>query len=95
MIQTHSRLAGLGVFSALIAWAQPKPARQIAQQVFPSVVLVVMQDGSGQPTSVGSGFVLRDGLVVTNRHVIAGAASGFVRFVDKSTKFEIAWGALR
>jgi S1-C subfamily serine protease len=90
MIKAHSRIAVLGVFSAMIASAQPKPARQIARQAFPSVVLVVMQDGSGQPTSLGSGFVLRDGLVVTNRHVIAGAVSGFVRFVDKSAKFEIA-----
>jgi S1-C subfamily serine protease len=90
MVKIHSRLVVLGVFSAMIAWAQPKSARQIAQQAFPSVVLVVMQDDHGQTTSLGSGFVLRDGQVVTNRHVIAGAVSGFVRLVDKSTKFEIA-----
>lgn len=90
MADTHSRLLVLGLSSAMIAWAQPKPARQIAQEAFPSVVLVEMQDDHGQPTSLGSGFVLRDGLVVTNRHVIAGAASGFVRLVDESAKYEIA-----
>jgi len=54
------------------------------------VVLVVMQDDHGQPIALGSGFVVHDGQVVTNRHVIAGAVSGFVRFVDKTTKFQIA-----
>jgi hypothetical protein len=90
MTEAHRRLAILGVLSAMIAWAQPKPARQIAQQAFPSVVLVEMQDDRGQSTSLGSGFVLRDGLVVTNRHVIAGTAGGFVRLVDKTAKYEIA-----
>jgi S1-C subfamily serine protease len=90
MLKIHSRLVVLGVFSAVIAWAQSKPARQIAQQAFPSVVLVVMQDDHGQTTALGSGFVLRDGQVVTNRHVIAGAVGGFVRLVDRSAKFEIA-----
>lgn len=74
----------------MIAWAQPKSARQIAQLAFVSVVLVETQDEHGQPISIGSGFILRDGQVVTNRHVIAGAASGFVRLVDRSTKYEVA-----
>ncbi len=70
--------------------AQSKSPRQIAQEVFPSVVLLVMQDSSGQPTSLGSGFVLRDGIVATNHHVITGAASGYCRVVGKSMKYEIA-----
>jgi hypothetical protein len=74
----------------MMAWAQPKPARQIAKEAFPSVVLVVMEDSHGQTTSLGSGFVLRDGQVVTNRHVISGAASGYVRLVDKDKEYEIA-----
>jgi S1-C subfamily serine protease len=90
MAKGHSRLVFFGVLSAMTGWAQPKPAREIAKQAFPSVVLVVMQDTSGQPTSQGSGFVVRDGQVVTNHHVIAGAVSGFVRLVDKSSKYEIS-----
>src|SRR5271157_3378197 len=90
MVGFRSRSVVLGVLSVVIALSQTKPARQIAQQAFPSVVLVVMQDDHGQPIALGSGFVVHDGQVVTNRHVIAGAVSGFVRFVDKTTKFQIA-----
>jgi S1-C subfamily serine protease len=68
----------------------PKTPREIAQEAFPSVVILVLQDSKGQPTSLGSGFVLRDGLVVTNRHVIEGAASGYSRIVGASTKYTIA-----
>jgi hypothetical protein len=76
-----------------IAFAQSptvKPPRQIAQDAFPSIALLVMQDSQGQPVSLGSGFVLRDGLVVTNRHVIAGASSGYCKLVGKSAKYEIS-----
>ena len=48
-----------------------------------------MQDKNGQPTALGSGFVLRDGLVITNRHVIAGAAGGYSKLVRKSAKYRI------
>src|SRR5690349_2048805 len=70
--------------------SQSKSPRQIAQDAFPSVVLLVMQDANGQPTALGSGFVLRDGLVVTNYHVISGAASGYSRLVGKNMKYKIA-----
>ena len=90
MIGSRSRFVALGVLSLLIGSPQSKPARQIAQQAFSSVVLIVMQDDHGQPTALGSGFVVHDGQVVTNRHVIAAAATGFVRLVDKATKFQIA-----
>jgi S1-C subfamily serine protease len=82
----------LTIFATLvqIGSAQSKSARQIAQEAFPSVALLVMQDSTGQPTSLGSGFVLRDGLVVTNRHVIAGSARGYARLVGKNAKYEVA-----
>ena len=69
---------------------KPKSGRQIAEEAFPSVALLVMQDSSGQPTSLGSGFVISDNLIVTNRHVIAGASSGYGKLVGKNLKFEIA-----
>lgn len=49
-----------------------------------------MQDSQGQPASLGSGFVLRDGQVVTNLHVISGAASGYARLVGKDLKYDIS-----
>jgi len=82
--------APIVAISIQLAAAQSKPARQIAQEAFPSVALLVMQDGRGQPTALGSGFVLRDGLVATNRHVIVGAASGYAKPVGTDAKYEIA-----
>jgi S1-C subfamily serine protease len=67
-----------------------KSAREIAQDAFPSVALLVMEDASGQPTSLGSGFVLSNGVVVTNQHVISGAARGYCKLVGRSTKYDIA-----
>jgi len=75
---------------AQIGLAQSKSPRQIAQEAFPSVVLLVLQDSNGQPTSLGSGFVLRDGIVATNHHVITGAATGYCKVVGKNMKYEVA-----
>ncbi len=64
-------------------------AREIAQNSFPSVVLLVMQDASGQPVSLGSGFFVRDGMVATNVHVVEGAFQGYARIVGQKSKYEI------
>ena len=56
-------------------------ARQIAQRVFPSVVLLIMEDRNGQAISQGSGFVVQPGVVVTNFHVVEGAAAGVAKVV--------------
>lgn len=69
--------------------AQPKSARQIAQEAFPSVVLIATLDTHSQPVSLGSGFVLKNGLIVTNHHVISGASSGYTKLVGRSMKYEI------
>jgi TonB family protein len=63
----------------------PKTPQQIARLAFDSTVLLVMQDANGQPKGLGSGFVVREGQIVTNWHVLEGAAGGYVRLVgDKS-----------
>jgi TPR repeat protein len=64
-------------------------AVEIAKRVSPSVVLLVMEDANGRPLSMGSGFVVRDGIIATNLHVIEGASRGYVKFVDDKTKYTI------
>jgi S1-C subfamily serine protease len=59
-------------------------ARQLAQSTFPSVVLLVMQDANGQPFSLGSGFFVADGIIVTNLHVVRGTTSGQVKFIGQT-----------
>lgn len=63
----------------------PKPkvlsAREIANKVLPSVVLIITQDENGDPISQGSGFVYKHGLVVSNLHVFERATSAIVKNV--------------
>ena len=56
-------------------------ARQIAEKVMPSVVLIITQDENGNPISQGSGFVYRPGLVVSNLHVFERATNAVVKNV--------------
>jgi S1-C subfamily serine protease len=83
--QTQSTVNG----SASIGPNQPKSPRQIAEDAFPSVVLVVIEVNDSQ-SKLGSGFVLRDGLVVTNYHVIRNGQRGYCGLVGKQMKYEIA-----
>ena len=48
-----------------------------------------MEDSNGQLLSMGSGFVVREGVVATNLHVIDGASSGYAKLVDNETKYNI------
>jgi S1-C subfamily serine protease len=64
-------------------------ARQLAQDTFPSVVLLVMQDANGQPFSLGSGFFIADGVIVTNLHVVRGSSSGQVKMVGQTRTYPI------
>lgn len=68
---------------------QPLTPREIAQNAFPSVVLLLTQDAQGQPLALGSGFFVRPGVIATNLHVIDGATRGWSKVVGESTKSEI------
>ena len=64
--------------------------REIAKRVSPSVVLLVMEDSNGQPLAMGSGFVIKDGIVATNLHVVEGASRGYAKLADREDKFKIS-----
>ncbi len=60
-----------------------KDIPSIAKGVNGSVVSVVMSDKDGNPIAQGTGFfVSKDGLIVTNYHVISEGSSAIVKFPD-------------
>lgn len=84
---THNRHVLAGFLPALClvfglpAIAAADTPREIAERTTPSVVLLVMEDQDGRPLTLATGFVVGDGLVATNYHVVKGAARGFARVV--------------
>ena len=48
-----------------------------------------MNDSSGQPLSLGSGFFVSSGIIATNAHVIEGASSGTARLVGSTETMQI------
>ena len=76
----------------LLLGANPTLAQsvqEIAKEAFSSTVLLVMEDASGQPLSLGSGFFVRAGEIASNLHVVEGAASGYAKLVGQKAKYEI------
>jgi V8-like Glu-specific endopeptidase len=69
---------------------QAQTGRQIAQNAFPSVALLVTEDSNGQPLSLGSGFFVGSDIVATAFHVIEGASKGYIKIVGQKRKYEIA-----
>ncbi len=63
--------------------------RQVAQKAFPSTVLLTMSDAKGQPLSLGSGFFVGTSRIITNFHVIEGAAAGTAKLVGQKEALRI------
>jgi S1-C subfamily serine protease len=94
-IKTHHLLAFISMVHILFLVplsSHAKTAREIAQNSFPSVVMLLMEDSNGQPLSLGSGFFVKEGIVATNTnvHVMEGAAKGHVKIVGQKPKYDIA-----
>jgi S1-C subfamily serine protease len=64
-------------------------AQQVAKKGLASTVLLVMQDDSGQPVSLGSGFFVGDGEIASNFHVVRGASQGYAKVFNDKTKYNI------
>lgn len=83
--------------SLVVAWlsaivvtsADAQSAQAVARRAFAATVLLVMEDGNGQPISLGSGFFVRPGEVASNLHVVEGATRGYAKLVGQPTKYNI------
>jgi len=68
--------------------AQSAP-QEVARRLFPRTALLTMKDSGGRPLSLGSGFVLKPGFIVSNFHVVEGAGSGIVKLINEKTTYKI------
>ncbi len=64
-------------------------ARKIAETSFPSVVMLLMEDANSQPTTLGSGFFVRENIIATNLHVVRGSYQGYAKKVGEKPKYNI------
>lgn len=88
--------------SAPVEAATPSPAasaspavktpQQIAKESFASTVVIYTKDAAGEDLGLGSGFVVRGGdttLIATNFHVIQGASSATIKFLDQNLLYHV------
>jgi len=87
----------LKLFAILMIFESPKinsqivqkTPREIAQISFLSTALLTMEDSNGQPLSLGSGFVIDNGVIATNYHVIENSKGGFIKIIGNPKKYRI------
>jgi regulator of sirC expression with transglutaminase-like and TPR domain len=67
------------------ARADDKPTKtveQVAEAVRPSIVVITVPGRDGRQTALGTGFVVGDGLIATNLHVVGEARPATVELAD-------------
>src|SRR5689334_2288690 len=79
-------------FSSLVQAEETLPA--LVKRVKPAVVAIATYDSNGEALMTGSGFFLTPGQVVTNLHVIRGAARAEIKTLDGKGKIYPVTGAL-
>ena len=82
-------IIGLAVISTQFISIKAQDARLVAKQVFPSVVMLDVQDASHKPLRFGSGFFVRPDVIATNYHVIENAVYGTARVVGETETYII------
>lgn len=95
MYHPHRRGSTLLIYINLFAAAVASdrslagPPIEIARRVIPSVVLVTTEDELGGALARASGFVVAEGIIATNLHVIRDASKVFVKVVDAQTNLDV------
>ncbi|MCH7903762.1 MAG: serine protease [Armatimonadetes bacterium] len=84
-----AKVSPLLIGLALTSLCYAQSAREIADRTLPSVGLVTLYDSNGTPLSLGSCFVVDEGIVATNLHVIEGGATATVTFGNQSRKLRV------
>ena len=77
----------LVLLGAILGNAQT--AQEVARTALRSTVLVTVEDESGEPLRYGSGFLVHEGEIVTNFHVVDGATGGYANLVGQTTTYGI------
>lgn len=90
-------LAAASVLSTFDRGNAQEPLPQIIRRVQPAVVSLVARGPAGQSLGLGSGFVIADGRIVTNAHVVEGATQvevfDFNNRLLGTASFVEAWSA--
>lgn len=74
----------------ILSVAAAQDARNVAQQVIPSTVTVILYDSSGRVIGTGSGFFVRENIIATNFHVIDGADDADIKLENSDTVYQTA-----
>jgi hypothetical protein len=78
------------LFCIFLFGLQIAQANEIFHTVLEQVVMIISMDENYQPIGIGSGFVIgKDGEIATNYHVVEGASSALVKFVNKEEKYTV------
>ena len=78
------------LFCIFLFSLQIAQANETIPTVLERVVMIISVDENYQPISIGSGFVIgKNGEIATNYHVIEGASSAIVKFVNKEEKYTV------
>lgn len=87
VVRNSFSFALLFLMGCSLAHGQNVP--ELAQRTFPSVVMIVTSDANGQPLALGSGFVVGDGAIATNMHVIEGASAARVKVIGRPRTYAV------
>ncbi len=63
-------------------------AKQLANTVLKSTALITTKDKCGTLNSIGSGFVVKSGIIATNMHVIDGADFATINIIGNDLEFK-------